>query len=317
MIFRETGEQCIKVLLALPVAVLVVACQNRQDDRHMQPASVAKESPLPAHPSFQAMNTAAPETAPPPGWPPTPLHVAPGSIPRPPITAANPRDGAKMVYIPPGPFFMGDADQDDNPLRTVKLGGFWIYKNDVTVAQYRKFCQGTGRVMPEEPEWGWKDDHPMVNVSWADAKAYCDWAGAALPTEEQWEKAARGTDARKYPWGNKWDPAKLWSSTPVTRTSTAPVGSDAAGASPYGCLDMEGNVRQWCKDWCLNEDDDSQQAPNANPSAPPIAQYGVLKGGSWGNDLEKVFRCSSRYDIFLPTHRDVYIGFRAARGDSS
>ena len=132
-------------------------------------------------------------------------------------TRINPKDGAVMVYVPAGEFVMGDDQMPrSSPRRTVTLDAFWIYKNDVTVAQYRKFCQATGRQMPQTPTWGWKDDHPVVNVTWDDAKAYCDWAGAALPTEAQWEKAARGTDGRMYPWGNEWDAGKLWCSRSVS-----------------------------------------------------------------------------------------------------
>ena len=118
-------------------------------------------------------------------------------------TRVNLRDGARMVYVPAGDFLMGDAsvsvkeggdDAPNNPGRTVTLDGYWIYMTPVTVAQYRKFCQATGREMPKPRRWEWNDNHPMVYVYWRDAKAYCDWAGAALPTEAEWEKAARGTD---------------------------------------------------------------------------------------------------------------------------
>jgi formylglycine-generating enzyme required for sulfatase activity len=106
----------------------------------------------------------------------------------------NPKDRAVMVYVPAGPFLMGDADQRDNPRHKVALDAFRMYKNDVTEAQYRKFCQATGRQMPRAPEWGWKNERPVVNVTWIDVKAYCDWAGLALPTEAQWEKADRFLD---------------------------------------------------------------------------------------------------------------------------
>jgi len=97
--------------------------------------------------------------------------------------------------------------------------------------------------------WKWQDDHPIVNVSWDDAVAYAKWAGAALPTEAQWEKAARGTDGRQYPWGNDWDAAKFVSSFGGNAGGTKPVGSCPDGISPYGALDMAGNVWEWCADW--------------------------------------------------------------------
>src|SRR5579862_7981981 len=100
-----------------------------------------------------------------------------------------------------------------------------MYKNDVTVAEYRAFCTATGRAMPPAPAWGWIDSHPIVNVSADDGKAYAKWAGVSIPTEAQWEKAARGTDGRPHPWGWKWDPNKLWCSVGVPRDRTSPVGS--------------------------------------------------------------------------------------------
>src|SRR5262249_50320248 len=151
--------------------------------------------------------------------------------------------GAVLIYIPADDFTMGDADQQDNPLRTIFLEGYWIYRVPVTVAQYLRFCQETERAVPMMPPWGWKDHHPIVNIRWHDASAYCDWAGMALPTEAQWEKAARGTDGRKYPWGNDWEVGP--NRCARARVSTSPVGSYLKGASPYGVLDMAGNVWEW------------------------------------------------------------------------
>ena len=195
-------------------------------------------------------------------------------------TRINPKDRAVMVYVPAGSFLMGDndlaADKLAFPRHTVTLDAFWIYKNDVTVAQYRKFCQATGTEMPAAPDWGWKDDHPVVKVSWDDAKAYCDWAGASLPTQAQWEKAARGTDGRKYPWGDEWNPGKLqcWQEL----LGTAAVGHYPAGASPYGCLDMAGNVWQWCADWY--DDNYMKNGTATNPAGPETGNARVLRGGS-------------------------------------
>ncbi|MBM3241214.1 formylglycine-generating enzyme family protein [Candidatus Poribacteria bacterium] len=200
--------------------------------------------------------------------------------------AQNPIDGAEMVFIPEGEFIMGSdkskdslAYGDELPQRKVYLDGYWIYKYEVTVAQYRKFCQETGRQMPEEP-WEWQDDHPIVNVSWYDSVAYCNWAGVELPTEAQWEKAARGTDGRIYPWGEKWDASKC-NNYNTGPKQTTPVGSYPAGASPYGVLDMVGNVWEWCADW--SDEEYYASAPNRNPQGPSSGTYRVLRGGSWGN----------------------------------
>ena len=244
----------------------------------------------------------------------------------------NPIDGAEMVYVPAGPFLMGSTDAEidsafmdanaqlsgvpkewftrEAPQRRVYLDGYWTYKNDVTVAQYRKFCHETGRKMPQPPEWGWKGNHPVVNVTWGDAKAYCDWAKVRLPTEAQWEKAARGTDGREYPWGNQWDPGKLWCPIPQPRDRTTPVGSFPAGASPYGCLDMEGNVRQWCADWY--DSSYYSNSNNYNPEGPVTGLFRVLRGGSWGDSFRPFFRCTYRH-VGDPTQPRVLVGFRAVR----
>ena len=244
-------------------------------------------------------------------------------------TRINPKDGAEMVYVPAGKFLMGSTEAeindaltafahfpgvkkewvtDQGPQRSVYLDGCWIYKNDVTVAQYRKFCQATGKKMPMAPGWGWQEDHPVVTVTWHDAKAYCDWAGAALPSEAQWEKAARGTDGRTYPWWGGWDFRKLWCSVGVKRQSTAPVGSLPAGASPYGCLDMLGNVCQWCADWY--DENYYRSGNDHNPQGPATGTLRVLRGGSWRNDNAAFFRAALRF-TGDPTTSFDYIGFRA------
>ena len=121
-------------------------------------------------------------------------------------TRINPKDGAEMVFVPAGEFIMGsDFDTDERPPHAVMLDGYWIYKTEVTLGAYRKYCQQTGHATPPETGWLQDDTHPVVFVSWEDAAAYAKWAGGALPSEAQWEKAARGTDSRIYPWGNEWD----------------------------------------------------------------------------------------------------------------
>jgi len=161
-------------------------------------------------------------------------------------TKRNPKDGAEMVFVPAGDFLFGsnDYDPDEKPFRKLTIDGYWIYKYEVTVAEFRKFCQETGRDMPPTPEWGWTDNFPIVNTKYADAEAYAKWAGGSLPTNPQWEKAARGTDARLYPWGDEWDKTRC-NSAEQGPNQTASVGSYPSGVSPYGCYDMAGNAAEW------------------------------------------------------------------------
>jgi len=236
-----------------------------------------------------------------------------------------------MVYVPAGEFIMGsnDGQDDEKPQRTVYLEGFWMYRTEVTVAQYRKFCSDTGRSMPDPPAWGWKEDHPMVNVSWDDAKAYTDWAGVSLPTEAQWEKAARGTDGRRYAWGDQWPaPPNVGNFADECAkrkypygdivagyddgyAETSPVGAFPSGASPYGCLDMAGNVCEWCADWY--DSGYYTEAPSRNPTGPSSGGRRVLRGGSWNCDYSDLLRAAVRLSG-SPDLRVSSVGFRCAAG---
>jgi len=232
-------------------------------------------------------------------------------------TWTNPRDGAKMVYIPAGEFIMGsndsgrdqiDGGRDEKPQRRVYLDSYWLYQLEVTVAQYRKFCQATGTSMPSAPSWGFQDKHPIVNVSWNDAKAYCDWAGVELPTEAKWEMAARGTDGRKWPWGNEWDAKKCNTHENGPKTPT-PVGAYPSGASPYNCLDMVGNVWEWCADWY--DFNYYKNASQRNPTGPNTGQERVVRGGCW-NSYSDVARCAFRAGRD-PVNVYFNLGFRCAK----
>ncbi len=247
-------------------------------------------------------------------------------------TKINPKDGAEMVLIPAGEFLMGTSEEQvaallkadpilpswiftsETPQHKVYLDAYHMYKTEVTVAQYRKFCTATNRKMPTEPNWKWQDTHPIVNVNWSDAKAYADWAGVALPTEAQWEKAARGTDGRIYPWGNDWDSAKCavnWSNSGAKNKTegTHSVGSFPMGASPYGAMDMAGNAWEFCADWYgVNY---YKNAPVKNPTGPATGagETHVLRGGSWYPDKSTyrgAFRGHGNPD------RGGNIGFRCA-----
>lgn len=236
-----------------------------------------------------------------------------GFDPREPITPAqtriNPTDGAEMVLVPAGSFTMGDGldSSGDNEPHTVYLDSYWIYKNDVTVAEYRAFCQATGHDMPKAQQPA--DNWPVVDVSWDDANAYAQWAQVSLPTEAEWEKAARGTDRRAYPWGTAWDGSRCANSVaPHHAASPAPVGSYLLGASPYGVLDMAGNVRQWCADWYGDYD---QSDDVKDPAGPDSGQLRVLRGGAWSFDQPGAFRTAARAAA-TPSLAYLLFGFRCA-----
>jgi len=249
-----------------------------------------------------------------------------------PLVKVNAKDGAEMALIPAGPFKMGTSEQElaawlathpavqrewyagELPQHTVTLDAYYMYKTLVTVAQYRKFCLATKRDMPYEPSWKWQENQPIVNVSWDDANAYADWAGAELPTEAQWEKAARGGDDRLYPWGNAWPPpAKAGNFEPLAGYTdeypyTSPVASFTA--NPYGLYDMAGNAWEWCADWY--DPHYYASAPANNPTGPKKSgarELRVLRGGSWDAYDPGEYRCAER-GYTNPAIHHVVLGFR-------
>lgn len=231
-------------------------------------------------------------------------------------TRINPQDGAEMICIPAGRFLMGSrsvTDQntkDESPQHRVYLDAYWIYTRPVSVMQYREFCEATHRAMPPKPQGGWRDFHPIVNVTWDDAAAYARWARVALPTEAQWEKAARGTDGRLYPWGNtekeaRRDPEPAKQQQPVKvfnvpdpyadwkePSQTSMIGCHQDRDSPYGCEDMVGNVFQWCADWYDNTY--YKRSPYRNPCGPPKGEWHALRGGSTSAKGETAYRVTDR-----------------------
>jgi formylglycine-generating enzyme required for sulfatase activity len=200
------------------------------------------------------------------------------------------KDGKEMVNIPPGNFLYGDEKQER------ELLDFWIDRTPVTNAEYARFVVATDHSLPDY--WESKTPpaetagDPVVYVTCYDAEAYAEWAGKRLPTEEEWEKAARGVDGRIYPWGD-WEPGRCnVEETGIHRAT--PVGQFSPGGdSPYGCVDMAGNVWEWT-------------------SSPwkPGSDYRVVRGGSWRYNLKRA-RCAYRLsDNPHNSHRDH--GFRCA-----
>jgi formylglycine-generating enzyme required for sulfatase activity len=233
--------------------------------------------------------------------------------PTPPPVARS-EDGAEMVLVPAGEFTMGsNEDVDEKPPHRVYLAAFHIDKYETTNALYRRFMTATNRVAPAH----WSDEkwngatQPVVGVSWHDAEAYCRWAGKRLPTEAEWEKAARGTDSRKYPWGEQWDASRANSGQSMLG-KTAPVGSYPSGVSPYGAHDMAGNAWEWVADWY--DKDYYQRSPDRNPKGPESGQSRVLRGGSWHSAPFRL-RASDRSNVTPDLRRNGF-GFRCARGAS-
>ncbi len=224
----------------------------------------------------------------------------------------NDKDGSLMAYVPGGIFIMGNenGDSDERPAHRVKLKPFYMDQFEITNIQYRKFISETKH---QEPLF-WNDKHfnsdlqPVVGVSWDDARAYAEWAGKRLPTEAEWEMAARSTDGREYPWGNFWYD-KRCNSVEAGYNKVIQVGSFSKGASPYGIYDMAGNVWEWCLDtysvgYYKNSAED-------NPAGPKAGDDKVLRGGSWGYDKVNS-RSSNRFWDDKGT-RNRHFGFRCVK----
>jgi serine/threonine-protein kinase len=256
-------------------------------------------------------------------------------------TMVSDRDGMVQVYVPAGEFLMGSSQADldlafkacptceffngEKPQHKVYLDAFWIDKTDVTNAMYAK-CVQAGACQPPSDKGSETrstyygdsryDNYPVIYVSWDAATAYCTWAGRRLPTEADWEKAARGMDGRKYPWGNQEPDANLLNFNNNVQDTTE-VGHYQTGASPYGALDMAGNVQQWAADWY--DTTYYASSPDRNPTGPtgPTKTTGgerednlrAMRGGDWYSRAETV-RSTVRVGF---NAQDAYLGFRCVR----
>ncbi len=221
----------------------------------------------------------------------------------------------EMVWVPPGDFTMGSDDDDRpdwGPKHTHRIEkGFFIGRYETTWRDYRAFCTATKRTPPDAPKGGGTDSHPAVDMSWEDAKAFCDWAGLVLPTEAEWEKAARGTDGRKYPHGNSAPTAEQYVHDAHPKfggKSAAPVGSGSTGVSPYGAHDMAGNVWELCGDWWDGVIYERYAKGDRTP--PATGDFHNMRGGSWQFDATYLL-CAYRGRAADRGNRTQ--GFRPAR----
>lgn len=228
----------------------------------------------------------------------------------------------EMVRVPAGKFMMGTDTRmsDEGPQHTVYLPTYWIDKYEVTNLQFQQFIDAAGKRAPDHftnrtfPAG--KADHPVTFVSWHDANAYCSWAGKRLPTDKEWEKAARGTDGRMFPWGDEFDINQV--NTPVRwerlkeKGDTTPAGAFPGGASPYGALDMSGNVWEWTSSWYTAYPGNKKTSENYGEI------YKTLKGGSWWDC--SFYKCGISAPVFNRAFfntkvKNASFGFRCAKDD--
>jgi sulfatase modifying factor 1 len=248
---------------------------------------------------------------------------------RSPIEVTHPDDGvnkaagpglassakSEMILIPEGPFLRGYSEGgfDEKPEGRIKLDAYWIDRFEVTYQDYFAFVSATGHRKPisryvKHFEKLSGSAQPAVYVSWEDADAYCRYRGGRLPTEAEWEKAARGPEGLLWPWGNTDQTGWANTGNADRFEFTAPVGSFPHDQSPFGVFDMDGNAMEWVADW-YQEDIYKDSRPN--PQGPPTGFSRVIKGASWGT-LGQETRLSIRLKM-IPDFRDTTIGFRCAR----
>ncbi len=225
------------------------------------------------------------------------------------------QDSTPTIQIPAGPFIMGNDHGmgsmriDETPAHTVHLDTYDIDLYEVTNKLYFGFVAATGHrpsTFQKKKKFN-GPNQPVVGVSWDDANAYCAWAGKRLPTEAEWEKAARGTDGRQYPWGLLKESPRIGGKTKLHNSPK--IGSDEGGKSPYGVYDMVSGVREWVADWYLT--DYYAITPDQNPPGPETGFKKVLRGSSWMTRGEVSDRVALRRRD-SPSNRKNYVGFRCA-----
>jgi formylglycine-generating enzyme required for sulfatase activity len=251
------------------------------------------------------------------------------------------KSSLEYVWIPPGEFRMGtpepspEIEPDARPVHRVRLSGFWMARTEVTRAQYSRFMRATGRPKPQywdSPLFMCTERQPVIGVTWDDAAGFCKWADGRLPTEAEWEYAARGSDGRRFPWGSdepRWPLATRYilmmqdyPTTPETRAifnlrlnddKPNSVGTCPAGASPFGVLDLAGNASEWCSDWYAP--DYYAHSPVEDPTGPPPPAGGagrkVVRGGSWASHADGL--TATRRASARPSAYNSLTGIRCVR----
>ena len=296
-----------RILFLIPVLmIMTTSCLPAPQDQEVNTTISTAEIILPTATKQNTPVPPTPEPTPTVKIEPPPEIIEVGQI------WINPVDGAEMVGVPAGEFRMGtDSGYEwEGPEHVVYLDPYYIDKLEITNSQYRDCVEKGPCIKLEKPTYidnPEYDQHPVVNVTWHWAKTYCKWAGKRLPTEAEWEKAARGVDGRLYPWGDEIDCDHAHYKD--CGGQTIPVGSFPGGASPYGALDMAGNAWEWVIDkW---KEDYYQVSPYENPQGPIMKgpqDMRVFRGGSW---CETGDLLRSTYRTWYETNAQYYnLGFR-------
>ena len=308
----------IRYIIAV-ITISLVGCRPVPEVDQAPTTSVLKEATINTttpEPTIQPILTNSPTTQPSSTSTPEPTITQEAQVFD---TQVSEVDGMVSVFVPSGEFEMGTEDgwESERPVHTVYLEDFWIDQTEVTNQQYLHCVQDGVCEIPGSMDSFTRQDYfnheafanfPVIHVSWYDAITYCEWAGRRLPTEAEWEKAARDVVSNTYPWG---DNISCYLANYIGCVGdTAPTGSYPEGASPYGAFDMAGNVWEWVADWYYIGYYD--ESPLDYPTGPESGAYRVVRGGSW-NDYEWYLRTTTRYSYF-PDNKRMSIGFRCALG---